>query len=55
MKKLILSTSENFIISKAAMPSISQAFKANKADMSKFYAKNARRGRIARVVQVVSK
>ena len=55
MKKLILSTSENFSISRAAMPSIKRAFIINKADLAKMYAKNARRGRITRVVEMVSK
>jgi hypothetical protein len=53
--KLILSVSDNLVITKQLLQSIRQPFITNKVKLSEFYAKNARRGRQIRVVQVVCK
>lgn len=55
MKKLIVSASENLLLNARAMKSIRKPFEDNKLLLANYYAKNARRGRQVRVVEVVSK
>lgn len=55
MKKIIMSSSDNLVVTKQLLNSIQQPFIKNKVALAKFYAKNARRGRITRVIQVTEK
>ena len=55
MKKIIVSVSENLLLNVKAMKSIRKPFLDNKLLLASYYARNARRGRIARVVEMVAK